>query len=73
MDGVDNNLLINFLKNIITDIETQKLSDDELKIVSEFYMRYKFNSESIDNTTSNEDFIKFLALGWYVYSYIEKT
>lgn len=71
-----------FLRNIADSLEQDKLNPNELKLVGEFYMSYKFQTEVIEKTNDMEelknidvedgDFIKFLILGWYIYCVILK-
>ena len=41
---MSNNILIEFLQNILKEIESDELSDSNLQLVSKFYMEYKFNT-----------------------------
>ena len=72
--------LIPFLRNLADSIEKRELLPQQLQIIGEFFMKYQFQQQAIrDNDTSinppssefhREDFIKFLILGWYIYSCI---
>lgn len=67
--------IINFLKKITKELETKKLSSEQLTRVSEFYISYNFEDE-MSKKLGNDDLgkkaekelISFLALGWYIYS-----
>jgi hypothetical protein len=65
--------LKNFLKELVDDMENNKLNDNEIKIIGEFYMNYKFKN-SLDKQNNiflnDKKYIKYLSLGWYIYSNI---
>ena len=56
-----------FLKKLAHDIEEQKLSQQELQHIQDFY-----NSFSNSTPTSDEEFLKFYTMGWYIYKTIEE-
>jgi len=69
--------LKNFLKELVDDMENDKLKDDEIKLIGEFYMSYKFqnfidieNNQNISSKINEKKYIKYLSLGWYIYSII---
>jgi len=57
--------IIPFLESLIVDIKDKKLSSDQLKKISELYINFKFQET---NQYSDNDILKFTALGWYIYS-----
>ena len=57
--------IIPFLESLIVDIKNKKLSEDQLKKISELYLNFKFQET---NQYSDNDILKFTALGWYIYS-----
>jgi len=71
--------LIPFLRDLANSIERQQLLPKQTQIIGEFFMSYQFQEQAIrdnDNSTpppsqfSHDDLLKFLTLGWYVYSVI---
>ena len=75
---MDQTKLSNFFLQLSKDVEDDKLSDTKMKLLQEFYMSYMFknqyetdleseNPKETDEMT-DEDFKKFLTMGWYVYS-----
>ena len=63
--------LILFFRNLVDDIENDKLNERELRSSGEFYMSYLVqnqinNDQDID--ISDRDLVKFLFLGWYIYN-----
>lgn len=77
--------IINFLRELADSIENKKLDIEQTIQVSEFYMSYKFSNRNEDNSEDNvmdtdnvnkevkdEDFLKFIILGWYIYTFIIK-
>jgi len=79
-----NFMITSFLRNLANDIEEQSLSNLQLQRVGEFYMSYLFAEQVLDdrkkgerksrkrrdNMHSNDDFAKFISLGYYVYNHI---
>lgn len=72
--------LIPFLRELANSIESNKLSQEQLKHCGEFFMSYKFHEESSkqSETDDDEDFsdmdvIRFISLGWYMYRIIANT
>jgi hypothetical protein len=62
----------NFLKELVDDMENNKLNDDEIKLIGEFYMNYKFKNvvNKQQYLISEKNYTKYLCLGWYIYSII---
>jgi hypothetical protein len=68
--AVDKTLLISFLKELINGIEEDTMFQEDLKDISEFYMTYKCKK---DQHSKEEDFFKFVVMGWYVYNSINPS
>ena len=77
--------IINFLRELADSMENKELTTDKCIQVSEFYMSYKFANRKTDNSEDNvmytdnvnkevkdEDFLKFIILCWYIYTFIIK-
>ena len=60
-----------FLRNLADRIESNTLSEEDLRKVSELYISSLFR-DKIGNT-SQYDYMKFLVLGWYVYNQTEAS
>tara|TARA_Y100000389_G_C17456976_1_gene518791 strand:+ start:2564 stop:2863 length:300 start_codon:yes stop_codon:yes gene_type:complete len=84
-DDGDDKMII-FLRNLATSIEQKKLLPVQLQRIGEFFMSYKFQEQAIADGNSlddgesskdfdfnEEDFMKFLVLGWYIYVCILKN
>ena len=70
---MENNEIVNFLKDVIVDIESGNVKDLKLQYICEFLMGYKFHEflEDDDIATEDEkDLLKFVFLGWYIYTFI---
>lgn len=65
MSDVIINSMALFLRTLASDLETSKLSPEDLKKIFDFYIQYRFEK---DQTQDDKDFIKFLTLGWYIYT-----
>ena len=75
--------LIPFLRELTDSIENNTICQDKLKLVGEFYMSYIFQAEVIDeknrndtnyddknNILTDQDLMKFMVMGYYVYCHI---
>lgn len=80
-NNVDEKLVF-FLKNLATSIENGVLLPRQLQHIGEFFMSYQFQEQAIkDRDTSDfensifkkADLIKFIVMGWYIYSSISKN
>ena len=75
MDNSYNNdiKLVTFLRELADSVESNTIQSDQLKSIGEFYMSYKFNEQKNgngDNDIEDIDTIKFLTLGWFIYTQI---
>lgn len=77
--------LVPFLRRLADAIEHKKLSVNQLQHIGEFFMSYLFieqvekdnleytkKSEKHPTKFSDEEFKKFITLGWWVYSEIDR-
>lgn len=70
--------LIPFLRNLADSIEQRQLLPRQLQSIGEFFMSYQFQEQAIkDNEDispsrefSQEELLKFIVLGWFVYCVI---
>lgn len=67
-------VVCDFLEDILTKLRNDKLSPDEYRQVGEFYMSYRCQTEvqnniehNIGDEISDQEMMKFLFLGWFVY------
>ena len=63
--------LILFLRTLADSIETNTLQSEQLQKVGEFFMSYKMSQNENQNTYEEfdtMDVIKFITMGWYIYS-----
>lgn len=76
MDNDADEKLIPFLRNLADSIEKRQLLPRQLQSIGEFFMTYQFQEQAIkDNDNSyipsgefrQEELLKFLVLGWYIY------
>ena len=69
MDNLGTDKLISFLQNLIISVEQGKLTNKQYSMLCEFYTYYKFKDRKKENHSfQTEDYLKFLTLGWYIYS-----
>jgi hypothetical protein len=70
------NMLGPFLRNLGDSVDKNELTPRQLHSIGEFFMSYKFQEEAAmsgdidapDTEFSQSEMIKFLVLGWWVYS-----
>lgn len=69
----NNDNVVFFLKKLIVDIENKNIEDKNMEIIGEFMMKYLYIQEdkTCNNEDDEEDFTKFLFLGWYFYNQIK--
>ena len=66
-----NSVLVDFYKSIAKEIENDIVTEEQLFELGEFYREYKFKEEMASSKTSDKkELIKFLSLGWFIYSTI---
>lgn len=82
MEGLDNAdaSLIPFLRKLADSIENGQLLPRQLQHIGEFFMSYQFqeqairdgeeNTESPGHSFSKSELIKFIVMGWHIYSCI---
>ena len=81
MEGINNADLkmISFLRNLADSVESGALLPRQLQHIGEFFMSYQFQEQAIkDGDTSGienprfkkADLIKFIIMGWHIYSCI---
>lgn len=81
LDNADANLII-FLRNLADSIEKGNLLPKQLQRIGEFFMAYQFQEqaikdrdvtgENIEQQFSKKDLMKFIVMGWHIYSCILK-
>ena len=72
--------LIPFLRNLADSIEKGNLLPKQLQKIGEFFMAYQFQEqaikdldvtdENIDKQFSKKELMKFIVMGWHIYSCI---
>ena len=58
-----------FLRDLATKLENNELSDETALKITEFFMKFNF-IDSMFASEENADVLKFLSLGWYVYTHL---
>ena len=63
--------IICFLENLLTQYKDGKLTTQQEKQISEFFISYSFT----DNTVINDEkeLLKYAALGWFIYNNNKKN
>jgi len=77
-----NENLTEFLRNLADSVEMEKLVPNQMQCIAEFYTCYNLRtyineennkSENYDdNEFTDEDFLKFFILAWYMYIYLRQ-
>ena len=61
--------LVKFLRELINSIENNDIEDNKLLEISKFLIKFKF----YENGKYEEDeMVKYMSLGWYIYTYLLK-
>ena len=74
---MENTSLLDFIRNLATNIENNKLDTEQLVKVKDFKVFYE-HVEQDDNTSEgkeefdNAELLSFVVLGWYMYSMMKK-
>ena len=61
------NEIVNFIENVLNLSKTDSLTPSQRDLIIEFYTRYMFLDQE-HQTMSDNDALKYLTMGWYVYS-----
>ena len=59
------------LKSILHNYENNIYDDKTNQYISQFIINLDFINDVNSNNTSQSEFIKFLSLGWYIYSNLQ--
>jgi len=67
--------LVAFLRVMADDIEHGNISNNALKHAGEFYLSQTLETHTVKNPEdeyTDDEFKKFLTMGWYVYTQLNK-
>ena len=70
MEDDSNKEITDFLKDIIISIENKTIDQNNLKLVGEFLMSYKYQQVSDDNYEYS-DILKYVSIGYYIYKIMD--
>lgn len=59
------------LKSITQNYENDVYDDKTKQYISQFIINLDFINDVNNNNIPNKDFLKFLSLGWYIYSNLQ--
>ena len=62
---------INKLKSITQKFENDSYDDKTKQYISQFIIDLDFINDVNNNNIPNKDFLKFLSMGWYIYSNLQ--
>ena len=62
--------LSRFLRQLADEIDNDQLNADQISNIRDF--RYRYISTNIIVANDMEDIAKFMVLGWYIYTIIER-
>jgi hypothetical protein len=68
-----------FLRNLADLLDSNRLKQDQIQKIGEFYMLYNMTTElintgdSVGDSLSDIDAMKFIVLGWFIYKNIVKN
>ena len=64
--------IILYLEDVIEQIKSQSINEDDIREFSVLYMKHMFK-ENVDKIVEENDeskHLKYLALGWYIYTFL---
>lgn len=56
--------IVTFLKKLADEMQNKTLTLDEERLISEFYLTFQY----LQTPTPADETLKYLAMGWYIYS-----
>ena len=62
---------INKLKSITQKFENDAYDDKTKQYISQFIIDLDFINDVNNNNIPNKDFLKFLSMGWYIFSNLQ--
>lgn len=71
-----NKILPPFFRDLADKIEKNDVSSTQLQKTGEFFMSWLYDTENVEkdkedkSSFTQEDFRKFVTLGWYVYTHL---
>lgn len=80
-EATPNEDIAKFLSDLSEDVRNEKLDASQIQLVGEFYLNYLFNNDirpsepttpDSSDCVDNNELIKFLSLGWYIYTFMVK-
>jgi hypothetical protein len=69
---MENSDCINFLTDVIKDLEDNNVDESKLNLIEDFQLKYTIGNNLFDKSKqySDRDFFAFLLMSWYVYKII---
>lgn len=65
--------LIEYVEALLIRMKNGNITEDEKRLVTEMIIKSKLSDEFENNKDfTDDDFIKFLSMGWYVYNMLDK-
>ena len=64
--------LVKFLRELSNSIENNDIEDKKLLEISKFFMKFKFYENGVYGEYEKDEMVKYMSLGWYIYTYILK-
>jgi len=61
--------LVKFLRELINSIENNDIKDNKLMEISKFLIKFKYEE---DGKYEEDEMVKYMSLGWYIYTYLLK-
>jgi hypothetical protein len=62
--------MIEFFRKLVYELEADTLTSSQRQHLGEFFMSYK--SRQGECNPSKDDMVKYLTLGWYLYTQVDK-
>lgn len=68
---MDEEQILTFLKKLVSDYEGKRLTEEEKKVVSEFYMELNFVRDETER--SSREMMNYLFLGWFIHNTMKSS
>lgn len=60
--------IITFLEKLSTDFKNDTLSEENKKLVTDFFVTFECVNSDIQENVREKEILKYFFLGWYIYN-----
>lgn len=70
LNNMSNHPLSSFLRDLASDLESGKINPSQLEKISQFHITYQYGE--FDHSEDDNESMKYVMLGWYIYNFLLK-